>query len=73
MNDAQEIVIEVCENCKIHDWNNRLDETKYQSYFNKVAAAIIERIPNAKVSKNKIPKSYINFEIYFTKLAFKKY
>jgi hypothetical protein len=29
-----------------------------------VAAAIIDRIPNAMVMKNQIPKSYLNYDLY---------
>ena len=57
-------VIECCQDCGTHGWNTRHDEAKYQDYFQRVAAAIIERIPTAVVMKNQIPKAYLNFDIY---------
>ena len=58
MNSDSEIVfvVESCQNCKEHHWNTRHDESKYQEIFKKVAAAIIEKIPNAMIMKNQIPK-----------------
>lgn len=63
-NDDIVFVVETCQNCKEHDWNNRLDEAKYNDYFKKVAAAIIDRIPNAMIMKNQIPQSYLHFDLY---------
>ena len=57
-------VVESCQNCKDHHWNTRHDEAKYQEFFKKVASAIIERIPNAMVMKNQIPKQYLPFDLY---------
>ena len=57
-------VVECCQDCGNHGWNTRHDESKYQDYFERVAAAIIERVPNAAVMKNQIPKAYLNYDIY---------
>ena len=64
--NANEIyfVVESCQNCKEHHWNTRHDEAKYVEFFKKIAAAIIERIPNAMVMKNQIPKDYLPFDLY---------
>ena len=32
--DDNTFVIEVCENCRTHNWNTRHDEAKYQRYAN---------------------------------------
>ena len=37
---------------------------KYAEFFKRVAAAIIDVVPNAMIMKNQIPKSYLNFDIY---------
>lgn len=57
-------VVESCQNCKEHGWNTRHDESKYVEFFKKVAACIIERIPNAMIMKNQIPKQYLNHDLY---------
>jgi len=64
--DSGEVVfvIEASENCKLQSWHTRQDENKYLDYFNKVAAAITERIPHAVVMKNQIPKSYLPYDLY---------
>jgi len=64
MNTDIVFVVESCMNCKDHHWNTRHDEAKYQEYFQKLANAIIEKIPNALVMKNKIPKQYLPFDLY---------
>lgn len=66
-NDADSdivFVVELCQNCKEHGWNTRHDEAKYLEFFKKVAASIIERIPNAMIMKNQIPKQYLPFDLY---------
>ena len=56
-------VVEVCQGCKSHNWNNRHDENKYNSFYAQgkkmtfltrdlVAAAIQDMCPGAKVLKN---------------------
>ena len=30
--DDQYFIIEVCENCRSHNWNTRHDEAKYKQY-----------------------------------------
>ena len=52
MNSDIVFVVESCQNCKEHNWNTRHDEAKYQEFFQKIASAIIEKIPNAMVMKN---------------------
>ena len=66
MDQSSEIifVVEVCQNCAEHGWNTRHDENKYNEYFKRVAASIIERIPNAIIMKNQIPKSYLHYDLY---------
>ena len=64
MSDIPTFVVELCQDCANHGWNTRHDEAKYQEYFSRVAQAIIERMPNAMVMKNQIPKSYVDFELY---------
>jgi selT/selW/selH-like putative selenoprotein len=64
MNSDIVFVVESCQNCKEHHWNTRHDEAKYQEFFQKIASAIIEKIPNAMVMKNQIPKSYLPFDLY---------
>lgn len=66
MQGGQQIVfvVECCQNCKDCCWHTRHDEAKYQEFFKKVAGAIIDRIPNAMVMKNQIPKDYLNFDLY---------
>lgn len=62
--DQLVFVVECCQNCKEHAWCTRHDEAKYIEFFKRQAAAIIDRIPNAIVMKNQIPKSYLNFDLY---------
>ena len=57
-------VVEMCQNCKEHQWNTRHDEAKYNEFFKRVSEAIIDRIPNAVIMKNMIPKYYLDFDIY---------
>ena len=57
-------VVEACENCQAYAWHSRLDESKYIDFFKRIAAAIIERVPNAIVMKNQIPKSYVHYDLY---------
>lgn len=69
-------VVETCQNCKEHHWNTRHDETKYEDFYHKsknynkwltvisVAGAIIQRLPNAVVLRNQIPKSYLPYDLY---------
>lgn len=55
MQQSQEesvFVIETCQNCKACCWHTRHDEAKYIEYFNKVSAAIVERVPNAVTMRN---------------------
>lgn len=47
-----------------YGWHTRHDEKKYIEFFDKVSAAIIERIPNAIVMRNQIPKEYVDFDLY---------
>ena len=44
--------------------HTRIDEAKYNEYFKKVAAAIIDRIPNAMIMKNQIPRAYLHYDLY---------
>lgn len=64
--EASELVfvVETCQNCKSHVWNTRHDENKYLEYFNKVSSAIVQRIPNATVVRNQIPRAYLPYDIY---------
>ena len=55
MNTDIVFVVESCQNCKEHHWNTRHDEAKYIEFFQRVAQAIIAKIPQAMVVKNKIP------------------
>jgi len=55
MNTDIVFVVESCQNCKEHHWNTRHDEAKYIEFLQRVAQAIIARIPQAMVIKNKIP------------------
>jgi predicted small metal-binding protein len=51
----QEIVfvVESCQNCGAGcGWHTRHDEAKYTEFFKRIAAAIIDRIPNAMIMKN---------------------
>ena len=57
-------VIEMCRNCQEHGWNTRHDEAKYQEFFKRLSQCIIERVPQAIIMKNMIPKSYIDYDIY---------
>lgn len=57
-------VVETSDNSKEHAWNSRLDDAKYVEYFKKLAAAIIERVPNAMIMKNQIPRSYLPYDLY---------
>jgi len=57
-------VIECCENCKEHQWNTRHDQAKYEDFFNRVASAIVDRIPGAVTMRNQIPKSYVDYDLY---------
>jgi hypothetical protein len=57
-------VIEVCQNCHLHQWNTRHNEEKYNNYFKMMAAAIISRLPNAIIMRNQIPKEYVSFDCY---------
>jgi len=50
--DELVFVIETCQNCRDHGWNTRHDENKYLEFFNKLSAAIIERLPNAVTMRN---------------------
>jgi hypothetical protein len=63
-NSETVFVVECCQNCKEHAWNTRHDEAKYQEYFQKIASAIIEKIPNAMVMKNQIPREYLSYDLY---------
>lgn len=44
--------------------HTRIDEAKYNEFFKKVAAAIIDRIPNAMIMKNQIPRAYLHYDLY---------
>lgn len=57
-------VVEMCQNCKEHQWNTRHDEAKYNEFFKRVSESIIDRVPNAVIMKNMIPKYYLDFDIY---------
>ena len=57
-------VAEVCCNCSDHGWNTLHDEKLYEEFFKRIAGAIVDRIPQAKVMKNSIPKSYAKFDLY---------
>lgn len=63
-NSEYVFVVECCQNCNEHRWNTRHNEEKYQEFFKRIAAEIINRIPNAMVMKNQIPKNYISFDLY---------
>ena len=58
------IVIEHCLNCNAHNWNNRHDENKYSGYAMNVAEAIKERLPNAQIFINEIPKKFMFSDNY---------
>jgi len=62
-NDDNVIVIEVCIPTK-NQWHTRHDPAKYDDYFNKVSASIVELIPNAITMRNQIPKSYLHYDLY---------
>lgn len=57
-------VVECTQNCHEHAWHTRHDEAKYNDFFKRIAASIIDRIPNAIIMKNQIPKSYLPFDLY---------
>ena len=57
-------IIEVCQNCAQHQWNTRHNEEKYNNYFKMMATAIVEKIPNAVVMRNQIPKDFMNYDCY---------
>ena len=58
-------VVESCQNCGVGcGWHTRHDEAKYTEFFKRIAAAIIDRIPNAMIMKNQIPKAYLPFDLY---------
>ena len=57
-------IIECCENCKQHQWNTRHNEEKYKHYFKMMASAIVEKIPNAMVMRNQIPKDFMSYDCY---------
>jgi len=46
------IHIEVCENCKIHEWCTHHDEKKYLTNFENVKSAILSAVPGCEVVKN---------------------
>jgi hypothetical protein len=64
--DENEIifVIEACQKSGQAEYHTRINEAKYIEYFNKVSSAIVERIPNAIVMRNQIPKSYLHHDLY---------
>ena len=64
MSQDNVFVIEMCRNCSEHCWNTRHDEAKYQEFFKRVSQSILERVPNAIIMKNMIPKHYLDYDIY---------
>ena len=57
-------VVEMHRNSKNSDWHTRHDEANYHMWFVKLSQAILERLPQAIIMKNMIPKSYIDYDIY---------
>ena len=52
-------VFQVAKSKGIH-FSTRLDESKYNQFFNRISEAIKEEIPKAQILKNKIPKIWKN-------------
>ena len=49
----KEILIEICQNCRLHRWCTRHDEKKYNMIFENVSKALIKELgSNYKVLKN---------------------
>lgn len=74
--DENEIIVEVCQNCRLHRWCTRHDPKKYNSIYESVAQAITKEFgSNYQVIKNKnIEKPRIGaFEVtYKQKVVFSK-
>ena len=64
MNNDIVFVIEHYQKGPDDDWHTRIDESKYIQFFKKVSEAIIDRVPNAIVMKNMIPKYYLDYDLY---------
>ena len=47
--------MEICQNCDKHHWQTRHDQKKYDSVYKNISNAIKEKLPNARILKNKIP------------------
>ena len=50
-------------NTTIH-WSTRYDPAKYKKYADELAARIVEKLPDAQVLHNKVPKKWHDKEIY---------
>lgn len=57
-------VVEMHQNASDRQWHTRIDEEKYNEFFKRISECIIDRIPNAVVMKNMIPKWYLDYDIY---------
>lgn len=52
LNGKYLVEIEVCRNCKEHQWCTRHDEARYNRTYEEVVAAILSENPNTYVRKN---------------------
>ena len=48
----------------MHQKYTRLNQKKYDEFYTETEKAIKTRIPGATVLKNKIPKDFVNYDIY---------
>jgi selT/selW/selH-like putative selenoprotein len=59
------ILIEICSNCKSHQWCTRHNEQQYENIANEVVKAIKEKLPDAHVDVEKVDGNRIgSFEIW---------
>ena len=62
--DKPIFVIEQCNNCRIHQWNTRLDENKYNAYSASLTSEIQANVGNATILINQVPKEWAMADIY---------
>ncbi|KAL4510186.1 hypothetical protein ABPG72_010379 [Tetrahymena utriculariae] len=48
--------IEICQNCKDHQWCTRHDESKYKLMFEEISSAILAENPNVIITQNNFVK-----------------
>jgi selT/selW/selH-like putative selenoprotein len=60
-----QILIEICHNCKAHQWCTRHNEKAYENISVEVSKTIKDKIPNANIQVVKVEKDKIgSFEVF---------